>query len=59
MSIQYILAPEGKEYKATYMGRMYHIDKKMEADPRLRRRIPKRWLSSGWAIEVNKDGNHS
>ena len=59
MSMQYITAPEGKEYKTTYIGRQYHLDEKMRLDPRLKRRIPKRWLTNGWAMEVDKDGDHS
>ena len=59
MSIQYIFAPEGKEYRSTYIGRMYHLHDKIKADPRLKRRVPRRWLSNGWVVEVDKDGDHS
>lgn len=59
MSIQYIFAPDDKEYKSTFIGRKYHIDNKMKIDPRLKRRVPRRWISNGWVIEVSKNGNHS
>lgn len=55
MSIHYIYAPEGKEYRPTYTGRKYRIDAKFKADPRLKKRIPRRWLSMGWVEEVKND----
>ena len=59
MSIQYVLASDGKEYRSTYIGRKYHIDEKIKIDPRLRKRIPKRWLTNEWVIEVDKDERNS
>ena len=59
MSIQYVFAPEGKEYKSTYIGHKYHIDDKIKLDPRLKHRVPKRWISNQWVIEVNKDERDS
>lgn len=54
MSIQYAFASKGKEYKSTYVGKTYHIDKKISSDPRLKKRVPKRWISNEWVEEVDK-----
>ena len=45
MGIQYTEAPPGTVFEPTYEGR--YLKQKFEQDPKLKYKVPKRWLSEG------------
>lgn len=56
MSTHYKEAREGKEFRPTYTGKIYHIDDKIIKDPRYKERVPSRWVYNGWVYEEDKNG---
>lgn len=54
MSIQYATAKEGKEFVPTYRGKKIgQISDKFRRSDQYRKRVPKRWITEEYVMEVN------